>query len=158
MNKKIILSFVLVCSLALAVFAQTRLRRSTQEVELEKNGSVSVTAAAGQSVVVSPQLVVGSGGTPVLKILSATASLDFTALAANSCEVLTVTVTGAADGDPVHLGVPTALADVDGATERTTLYGFVSAADTVSVRRCNHTAAGTADPAAATVRATVVKF
>lgn len=86
---------------------------------------------------------------------SATASLNFTALAANTCEVLTITVTGAADGDTVFLGVPTALADVDGATERTLFYGWVSGSNTVSVRRCNVTGAITADPGAATVRADV---
>ena len=99
-----------------------------------------------------------NGGTAVTKFLSATASLDFTALAANSCEVLTVTVTGAADGDIVDLGVPNALSDVDGATERTTFFGWVSAANTVSVRRCNVTGTVTADPTAATVRAGVTKF
>jgi hypothetical protein len=98
------------------------------------------------------------GGTTITDVISATASLDFTALAANSCEVLTITVTGAADGDAVALGVPTALADVDGGTERTTFFGWVSGADTVSVRRCNVTGSATAEPAAATVRATVTKF
>jgi hypothetical protein len=87
--------------------------------------------------------------------LSATASLDFTALAANSCEVLTISVSGAADGNTVVLGVPNALADVDGATERTVFYGWVSASNTVSVRRCNVTGTVTANPAAATVRADV---
>lgn len=87
----------------------------------------------------------------------ASASLDFTALAANTCEVLTITVGGAADGDVVALGIPTALIDVDGATERTVFNGWVSAANTVSVRRCNVTAAATAEPAAATVKAQVLK-
>lgn len=94
-------------------------------------------------------------GASIIKHLSGTASLDFTALAANTCEVLTITVTGAADGNTVTLGVPTALADVDGATERTTFFGWVSATNTVSVRRCNVTAGATAEPAAATVRADV---
>ena len=49
--------------------------------------------------------------------------LDFTALAANLCEILTIAVTGAADSDVVVLGVPNALADVDGGTERTTFFG-----------------------------------
>ncbi len=95
---------------------------------------------------------------PIKGNLSATASLDFTALAANSCEVLTVALTGVVDGESVFLGVPTALADVDGATERTTFYAWVSAADVVSVRRCNVTATITADPPAATVRVTTLKF
>lgn len=99
--------------------------------------------------------IIGFGGTGIQKHLSATASLNFTALAANSCETLTVAVAGAADGDSVTLGVPNALADVDGATERTTFFGWVSTADVVSVRRCNCTAVATGDPAAATVRADV---
>ena len=106
---------------------------------------------------VQTSLLIGTG-TAITKHLSATASLDFTALAASSCETLTVTVTGAADGNVVQLGVPNALADVDGATERTHFYGWVSAADTVSVRRCNPTAGATADPAAATVRASVWQY
>lgn len=99
------------------------------------------------------------GAATLLDVLTGTASLDFTALAANTCEVLTIAVTGAVDGDAVAgLGIPNALADVDGATERTTFFPWVSGADTVSVRRCNVTGAATAEPAAATVRATVVKF
>lgn len=99
--------------------------------------------------------VVINGGTAIQKHLSAVASLDFTALAANSCEVLTITVTGAADGDSVTLGVLNALADVDGATERTTFYGWISGANTCSVRRCNVTGTITANPAAANVRCDV---
>jgi hypothetical protein len=65
-----------------------------------------------------------------------------------------MTVTGAADGDTVSLGVPTALA-----TASTTLAfsGWVSAANTVSVRVCQVAVTGTSDPAAATVRADVWK-
>lgn len=97
-------------------------------------------------------------GTTVTKILSGTASLDFTALAANSCEVFTVALTGAVDGDTVSLGVLNALADVDGATERTSFFGWVSASDVVSVRRCNITGTITTDPAASLVRVTVTRF
>lgn len=99
---------------------------------------------------------IGSGA-EITAHLSGTASLDFTALAANTCETFTITVTGALDGNTVTLGVPNALADVDGATERTTFYGWVSASDTVSVRRCNVTGTVTAEPSAATVRADVWK-
>jgi hypothetical protein len=101
---------------------------------------------------------IGPGATAIKLVLSTTASLNFTALAANSCEVLTVALTGAVDGDVVELGIPNALADVDGATERTTFVGWVSAAGTVSVRRCNVTGTITADPAAATVRVAVIQF
>lgn len=95
----------------------------------------------------------GGAGTGILRVLyTDTESMDFTALAANSCETITTTVTGAASGDLVTLGIPDALADVDGGTERTTFFGWVSGSNTVSVRRCNHTADATADPAAATVQ------
>lgn len=120
-------------------------------------GGTTPGAITGTTITANTSLTI-NGGTAVTKILSATASLNFTALAANSCEILTITVTGAADGDTVTLGVPTALADVDGATERTVFYGWVSGADTVSVRRCNVTGTITVDPAAATVRAAVIKF
>lgn len=87
--------------------------------------------------------------------LSGTASLNFGATAANDCDDLTITVTGAADGDVVSLGVPTALAS----SGETSVSGFVSASNTVTVRRCNHNSGGASpDPAAATVRAQVTKF
>ena len=100
--------------------------------------SAANTLKTDGAFIASGALTIG-GGTAISKHLSATASLDFTALAANTCEVLTITVTGATDGNMVTLGVPNALADVDGATERTTFFGWVSGTDTVSVRRCNVT-------------------
>jgi hypothetical protein len=94
-------------------------------------------------------------GTGIRRILSATASLDFGATTANACDSLTMTVTGAADGDVVSLGVPNALAS----SGQTSLFGFVSAANTVTVKRCNHDSGGAApNPSAATVRATVTQF
>lgn len=113
--------------------------------------AVTETFTAAQTF--TGNVIVGTSGVAITRHLSGTASLDFTALAANTCEVLTIAVTNAADADTVTLGVPNALADVDGGTERTTFFGWVSAAGTVSVRRCNVTAGATADPAAATVRA-----
>jgi hypothetical protein len=90
--------------------------------------------------------------TPVRKVLSATATLDFasTLTLVDSAD-LTVTVTGAAVGDAVFIGLPAA------PTAGFTFMGFVSAADTVTVRAHNCTA-GTVDPASATYRVTVVKF
>jgi hypothetical protein len=75
-------------------------------------------------------LIIG-GGTAILKHLSSTATLDFANLAAIGCEDLTITVTGAALGDTVALGVPNASMVANG-----TFFGWVSAADTVSVRFC----------------------
>jgi hypothetical protein len=89
-------------------------------------------------------------------VLTATASLDFGATAAGACDSLTITVTGAADGDAVAIGVPAALATAD---TYQSFQGFVSSANTVTVKRCNLTNATTAltNAAAATVRATVIK-
>lgn len=92
------------------------------------------------------------GGTVITKHLSATASLDFGATAAKTCDDLTIAVNGAADGDTVSLGVPNALASA----AKTTITGFVSATNTVTVRRCNiNPDAAADDSAAATVRADV---
>jgi len=91
-----------------------------------------------------------------LSLLSGTASLDFGATAAGTCDSLTITVTGAADGNPVSLGIPAALAASD---TYQSFQGYVSSANTVTVKRCNLTNSTTAlsNPAAATVRATVFK-
>lgn len=104
---------------------------------------------------IAPTALAIGGGTRIVKHLSAAANLDFTALAANTCETFTVTVTGAADGDTCSMGIPNALADVDGAAEKTLFFCWVSGANTASVRRCNVTAGATANPAVASVRVDV---
>ena len=88
-----------------------------------------------------------------LSLLSATASLDFAQANANTCEVLTINVTSAADGNPVSVGVPHALSNHN---TTATVFAWVSSAGVVSVRRCVIDADGS-NPAAATVRATVFK-
>jgi hypothetical protein len=92
-------------------------------------------------------------GTVITKHLSATASLDYAQASANTCETKTITVTGAADGNVVDLGVLHALSNHN---TTSTFFQWVSAADTVTIRRCVITADGS-DPAAATVRAAVWK-
>lgn len=90
-----------------------------------------------------------NGGATVTKILSATASLNFD-LTALTVEDLTITVTGAADGDVVTLGVP------NGSITTSVQYtAWVSAADTVTVRA--RTSAAGENPASGTFRATVIK-
>lgn len=115
------------------------------------------TATNVNALLTASTLRVTATGTTFTFFKTFSASLDFTALAANTCEVLTITATGTLDGDRVFLGVPTALADVDGATESTTFFGWISAPGVVSVRRCNPTAVVTANPAAATVSVTVLR-
>lgn len=91
-----------------------------------------------------------AGGSPILKVLSSTATLDFASLVSIGCEDLTITVTGASLGDTVSLGVPNSSVVANG-----TFTGWVSAADTVTVRFCTMVSG---DPASGTFRATVTKF
>lgn len=82
--------------------------------------------------------------------LSVAASLDFAAIAAAASANLAIAVPGAAVGDSVSLGLPAAPQD------GLIFQAFVSAADTVTVRATNITAAAV-DAAAATYRVTVLK-
>ena len=90
-----------------------------------------------------------NGGATVTKILSATATLNFD-LTALTVEDLTITVTGAASGDVVAIGVPS------GSVTTSVQYSaWVSAADTVTVRA--RTSATGENPASGVFRATVIK-
>jgi len=99
------------------------------------------------------KLKLGSSGADVSTILSGTGSLDYAQASANTCETLTLTVTSAADGDTILLGVPNALQSHNSTA---TFTAWRSAPNTVSVRRCVISADGS-NPAAATVRATVIQ-
>lgn len=97
-------------------------------------------------------LAVSSTGTASDGIWSATATLDFPSITANGgTQDLTITVTGAATGDSVHIGLPTA------PSAGVVFQGWVSAANTVTIRATNCTASAI-DPASATYRATVQSF
>lgn len=120
--------------------------------ETANQWSISATGAVS-----STSIKVGSDGSSgtITKYSEGSASLDFGATAAGTCDTLTITVPTAADGDPVLLGIPNALATAD---VYQSFWGWVSAANTVSVKRCNLTNAVTAlsNAAAATVNATVI--
>lgn len=75
-------------------------------------------------------------------IKSVTATLDFPSIAAGTGAELTVAVTGAVAGDLVTVAPPAALEAGLSAT------GYVSAADTVTIRLVNATV-GAVDPASA---------
>lgn len=94
---------------------------------------------------------IGQSGTPIGTHASGTASLDYATAGANTCATATITVTGATEGstNTVQIGVPNALAAHN---TTSTFFAWVSASNTVTVRRCVITADGS-DPAAATVRA-----
>ncbi len=97
----------------------------------------------------SGTLTVGSSGTAVSRILSATATLNFD-LTALTVQDLTIAVTNAAVGDVVTLGVPNG-----SVTTSASFSGWVSSAGTVTVR-CKTQTVGE-DPASGTFRATVIQ-
>jgi hypothetical protein len=88
------------------------------------------------------------------KTLTATAALDFPSTSAGDFNNLTVTVTGAATGDVVAIGVPTAAIPVDG---RIVYWGYVSAANTVTIRFINNADAAV-DPGSGTFRVSVIRY
>lgn len=92
------------------------------------------------------------GGTLVKGILTATATLDPASITSPECAAdLTITVTGAADGDAVIIQPVNA-----GVAAKMQAFGWVSAANTVSVRVCAF--AGTSNAASAVWRAVVIKY
>lgn len=95
--------------------------------------------------------VIGTSGTQINKILSGTAAIDFGSIAAGTALELTITVSGAASGNTVMVTPPIGI-------EAGLIWcGYVSAADTVTIRVGNITGSAI-DPASATWRATVVQF
>ncbi len=93
------------------------------------------------------------GGTAVANILSATATLDFPSIAANSFADLTITVTGAVSGDTVIANPIAGSAITDVSYD-----AWVSAANTVTIRATNNSSTTARDPASGTFRATVIRF
>ena len=86
------------------------------------------------------------------KTLTATATLNFPSTGGTSSSNLTITVTGAADGDVVQVGVPSAAAAANSCYT-----AYVSAANTVTVRFNNYTL-GIIDPASGTFRVSVIRY
>lgn len=86
------------------------------------------------------------------KTLTATAALNFPNTASGATSDLTITVTGAADGDAVSFGTPNAAVAAG-----SDYSAWVSAANTVTIRFSNFSGAAI-DPASATFRASVLKY
>jgi len=86
------------------------------------------------------------------KTLKATASLDFVSTTTNNSSELTITVTGAATGDPVSLAIPHALA-----SSGTCFTAWVSSSDTVTVRFNNYSGS-TIDPSSGSFTAAVIHY
>lgn len=84
--------------------------------------------------------------------LNGSATLDFGNTAAGTSSDLTITVTGAADGDVVSLGVPNGSTLSNGCFTT-----WVSASNTVTVRFTNNDLLTSLDPASGTFKVTVFK-
>lgn len=120
------------------------------------NGSLNATNVTG---IIAP----ANGGTGVnntntltlsggnVTIISAGAPLTFPLVAGYKSEVKTITVNGAADGDPVSLGTPNL-----SVTDDFIYFAWVSALNTVSVR-CTNLTAVPLTPAAGTFKVKVFK-
>jgi hypothetical protein len=83
-------------------------------------------------------------------VLTGSATLNFGSTVAGASTDLTITVTGAVDGDPVMVGVP------NGSTVANGIFtAWVSAANTVTVRFTNTNLVTTLDPASGTFKVAV---
>lgn len=85
--------------------------------------------------------------------LTGSATLDFPSTGANTYSDLTITVTGAADGDVVSLGIPNGSMPAAAGTYT----AWVSASNTVTIRVSN-SSSGALDPASGTFKVLVTKF
>jgi hypothetical protein len=94
----------------------------------------------------------GASRTILPRVLKGSATLDFGSTDAGAVSTLTITVTGAADGDVVSLGVPNASQTTTGH-----FFAWVSATNTVSVRYSIAAIVGAEDPASGTFKVTVTK-
>jgi hypothetical protein len=93
----------------------------------------------------------GAGWQQVANEIFATATLDFPSTLTQTSSDLTITLTGAVDGDAVVLGVPNAA--VNG---NSNYFAWVSAANTVTVRFNNYGLLAI-NPASATFKVTIIK-
>ena len=111
---------------------------------LAKIDSAGIAASTGVTI---------GGGTNITKVLSATGVLDFASTAAGAVTDLTVTVTGAVVGDTVAIGIPNGSITATGS-----FTGWVSAANTVTIRFSHNHLVNAEDPASGTFRVTVTQF
>ncbi len=120
------------------------IREVTTGAEGSSTGALAVfTRKAGVAPTETFRITDGmqiNAGAVQKKQLMAVAALNFPSVAAQSSQALTATVTGAAEGDIVTLGLPNA-----GVHAGLAIKAYVSAANTVTVLAMNYTA-GAIDP------------
>lgn len=98
-----------------------------------------------------------NSGTTLVRLLSASATLDFPDLSTEAYSDLTITVTGAAVGDTVILGLPTN-AMPGTASVLCNFTAWVSATNTVTVRAENPSTSTAYNPPSGTYRVAVLGF
>lgn len=117
------------------------------------SGSLNTTAEAGAVEFLTDDyyatITTGAARHKLARVLTGSATLDFANLAAIGCSDLTITVTGAVDGDDVVVSPPNV-----SMVANSTFTAWVSAANTVSVRFCTLISG---DPASGTFKVTVIK-
>lgn len=99
---------------------------------------------------------IGSGTTPalILGVYTTTATLNFGSIAQSSSADLTITLTGAADGDSVFVTAGNAAV-----SDTNILYtAWISASDTITVRCTNNNTISAVDPASGSFRVTLFKY
>jgi hypothetical protein len=96
---------------------------------------------------------VGGGWQGVTYSYKASGTLNFPSTAAGAASDLTISVTGAALGDAVTVGVPNGSVTADNIS----YWGWVSSANTVTVRFNNNNLVGAVDPASGTFKVNVIK-
>lgn len=118
--------------------------------EAVANGTnyIGVVSPASLSTNYTQTLTAATGTIPVALLGSAT--LDFPSVGAGTSSDLTVTVTGAVDGDVVSIGVPNGSTAANGC-----FTAWVSASNTVTIRFTNTNTVAAIDPASGTFKVKV---
>jgi hypothetical protein len=94
----------------------------------------------------------GGGWQKIANEISGSATLDFPSTGHGNSADLTITVTGASEGDVVALGIPNA-----SIVANASFTAWVSATNTVKVRFNNYAGSGSSDPASGTFKIKVFK-
>lgn len=126
-------------NLAPVKFASGTLMTTPENGAVEYNGSNFHVTAGGERYVLA-------------KTLSETATLDFTSTSAGNSNDLTITLTGASEGDPVII-VPPGAAQLSNSSYS----AYVSSANTVTVRFNNYSS-GALDPDGGNFRVVLFKY
>ncbi|MFZ2544907.1 MAG: hypothetical protein WAW80_02945 [Candidatus Saccharimonadales bacterium] len=118
---------------------------------LTVDGTIDLGNASDTTISRSSAGRIAVEGSIVAHMVTGSGTLDFGLVSAQSQVDLTVTVTGAATGDSVSLGIPTTAV-----TAGIAFTAWVSATNTVTVRAHNYTAAAL-DPGSGVFKATIVR-